>query len=59
MATNGLTFCEWFRILRKHNHFSLLESIKFALWLHAPKTIRLTRLGNGYCGIRLARAPRA
>jgi hypothetical protein len=58
-ATTRFTFCYWFRILRAHNRFSVYESFKFALWLASPKTVKLTRLGNGYCGIRLARAPRA
>jgi len=51
-----LTFRQWYRILREHNHFTIYESLKFALWLANPRVIRLTKLGNGYCGIALSKA---
>jgi hypothetical protein len=29
------SFSDWYRILRVHHQFSRIQSLRFALWLHA------------------------
>lgn len=33
LSTNMPTVLEWYRILRQYHHFSVLESIRYALYL--------------------------